>query len=180
MAVKTFGSEIMTSGDVNTYLANSGLVYVTSQTVGTAVSSVTVTGCFTSTYDNYRITYSGGVGSTVADYRVIFDSVTSGYYGSIVYCSYSTSAAAAIGTNNGASAQYCGGGDTAFACLEGDVFAPFLTRPTVIFGPVQNNSVGGHFSYRLNDTLSHSSFTITPSTGTLTGGTITVYGYRKA
>jgi hypothetical protein len=64
MAIKTFTTgEVLTAADTNTYLANSGLVYVASTTVGTGVSSVTVSSAFNSTYDNYKIIYSGGVGS---------------------------------------------------------------------------------------------------------------------
>ena len=59
MAIKTFTTgEVLTAADTNTYLANSGLVYVKSQTIGSAVSSVNVTSAFSSTYDNYVITLS--------------------------------------------------------------------------------------------------------------------------
>ena len=54
MAIKTFTTgELLTASDTNTYLANSGLVYIT----GGALSSTAVNfvGCFTSTYTDYRI-----------------------------------------------------------------------------------------------------------------------------
>ena len=54
MAVKTFTTEVLTSADTNTYLANSGLVYVKSHTI-TSGASVVVTDAFSSTYDNYLI-----------------------------------------------------------------------------------------------------------------------------
>jgi len=41
----------------------SGLTFIKSQTIGSAVSSVTVTGAFSATYDNYLITINGGAGS---------------------------------------------------------------------------------------------------------------------
>ena len=60
MAVQTFTSgQVLTAADTNTYLANSGLVYVTSGTIGVAVSSVTVSSVFSSTYDSYKIVISG-------------------------------------------------------------------------------------------------------------------------
>jgi hypothetical protein len=56
MAIKTFTTgEVLTASDTNTYLANAGLVYVKSQTIGTGVSSVIVSDCFTTDYDNYKI-----------------------------------------------------------------------------------------------------------------------------
>jgi len=56
MAVKTFGSEVLTSSDVNTYLTNSGLVYVSSGTIS-ASNSFDITG-FSSTYKYYRLVMS--------------------------------------------------------------------------------------------------------------------------
>lgn len=53
MAIKTFTTgEVLTASDTNTYLANSGLVFVKSQTIGSAVTSVTVSDAFSATYDN--------------------------------------------------------------------------------------------------------------------------------
>jgi hypothetical protein len=64
MAIKTFTTgEVLTASDTNTYLANSGLVYIKEVTLtGTAVN---ITSCFSATYDAYRIiisnlTNSGG------------------------------------------------------------------------------------------------------------------------
>jgi hypothetical protein len=41
------------------------LTLIKTQTIGTAVSSVTVTGAFSTTYDNYKIIVSGGVASAM-------------------------------------------------------------------------------------------------------------------
>ena len=86
MAVKTFTNEQLTASDTNTYLANAGLVYITSTTVGSAVSSVTVSNCFSSTYDHYRIIWGGGTcsNSGVSTY-IKFGSAATAYYGSQVY-----------------------------------------------------------------------------------------------
>ena len=63
MAIKTFTTgEVLTASDTNTYLANSGLVYVTSATLtGTAIQ---INNCFTSTYDWYQIVWSNSGGTT--------------------------------------------------------------------------------------------------------------------
>ena len=58
MAIKTFSTgEILTASDTNTYLANSGLVYVAKATLAT--NTTDLVGCFSSTYDNYRIVLDG-------------------------------------------------------------------------------------------------------------------------
>lgn len=74
MAVQTFTSgQILTAADTNTYLNNSGLVYIT-ETSGSAVSSLSVNSCFTSTYTNYRIvgnvTVSSAAGNLGFRYRI--------------------------------------------------------------------------------------------------------------
>jgi hypothetical protein len=52
MAIKTFATgEVLTASDTNTFLANSGLVYVTGGTVSATLLSVS--NCFTSTYRDY-------------------------------------------------------------------------------------------------------------------------------
>ena len=45
-------------------LGTSGLTLISSTTIGSAVSSVTVSNVFSSTYDNYLITVNGGAAST--------------------------------------------------------------------------------------------------------------------
>jgi len=55
MAVKTFTTgEVLTASDTNTYLANSGLVYVTSASLS-GQTGVNIDNCFTSTFRNYLI-----------------------------------------------------------------------------------------------------------------------------
>jgi hypothetical protein len=182
MAIKTFTTgEVLTAADTNEYLANSGLVYVKSQTVGTTVSSVTVSDAFSSTYDNYRVIMSGGVGSTSIDFSMQLGSTNSDYYGSVVYCNYNESTARAIGTNAGISCTYVGGADGSFAQIIVDINAPnLLNRATTVQGPFQNNIAFGTSSYRIATNLQYTAFTIFCNLGTITGGTITVYGYRKA
>ena len=56
MAIKTFTSgEVLTAADTNTYLANSGLVYIAEGSTSTSVLGLNFNNVFTSTYDNYRI-----------------------------------------------------------------------------------------------------------------------------
>ena len=70
MAIKTFTSgEILTAANTNEFLANSGLVFVKSQTIGATVPSVDVTDCFSATYDAYRVVVSGGAASAATNLR---------------------------------------------------------------------------------------------------------------
>ena len=64
MAIKTFTTgEVLTAADTNTYLANSGLVYVTSASASSG-SSISISNCFTSTYTNYRVFVNCTIGTS--------------------------------------------------------------------------------------------------------------------
>jgi hypothetical protein len=59
MAIKTFtAGSVLTASDTNTYLANSGLVYITTLSPSTG-STIQFTNAFSSTYKNYRVIVSG-------------------------------------------------------------------------------------------------------------------------
>lgn len=69
MAVKSnFASgDVLTASDVNTYLTNGGLVYITQTLVSSgSATSVSFNNVFSSTYDNYRIVIDGFQPSTAA------------------------------------------------------------------------------------------------------------------
>jgi hypothetical protein len=56
MAIKTFTSgSVLTASDTNTFLANSGLVYIAEGSTSTSVLGLNFNNVFSSTYDNYRI-----------------------------------------------------------------------------------------------------------------------------
>jgi hypothetical protein len=182
MAIKTFTTgEVLTASDTNTYLANAGLVYVTSATVPTGVTSVTVSNCFSSTYDNYRIVMSNVVCSgTDNNITLTFSGSTGNTYA--YFSRYDQYFAGTSGVNNGFNVAsiiiaYTDANVIGFAF---DVFNPNLAKYTYA------NSSSQTRNYSMNQggvdatTNAHTGFTVTAAVGTFTGGTITVYGYRKA
>jgi hypothetical protein len=182
MAIKTFTTgEVLTAADTNTYLANSGLVYVTSATIGTGVSSVTVSSAFSSTYDNYRIVIAGGVGSTAsASVTLKLGASTTGYYGAMVYCLFASPGVLNIQDNNAGQFTYVGNAYTSQYATSFDLLNPFLAKHTMINNAAWTvDNATGNYSGVHQVATSYSSFIIAPLAGTLTGGTITVYGYRK-
>jgi hypothetical protein len=179
MAVKTFTSEILTSSDTNTYLANSGLVYVTSATIGSAVSSVTISSAFNSTYDAYKIVIAGGVSSADISLGLKLGASATGYYASRTGAIYSTAASFLGADNNAAQWAVTGTGLSAnglFGAI--DLQNPFLAKYTYMQASYAAATVAGSSIGLHQVATSYSAFTITPTSGTLTGGTITVYGYR--
>jgi hypothetical protein len=182
MAIKTFTTgEVLTASDTNTYLANSGLVYIKQQTVGSTVASVTVSSAFSADYDNYKIIWSGGTQSNDTNCMMKLGSTATGYYGAYIYGNYAGVGPIVAGDNNATQFTFVGGGASNSAGLNVDVLNPFSAFRTRIsaFNLIYSN-ITGNYSGVLADTTSYTAFTLLPSAGTLSGGIIYVYGYRKA
>lgn len=157
---------------------HAGLVLVKTQTIGTGVSSVTVTNAFSATYENYKILISGGVGSANANMQLAIGAAASGYKFNLWYAPFGgshTSATSAAAT----AFPYIGYGTTSSLYMNADINAPFLAEQTIATGYYIGTNDGGVFQGILNNTTSYTDFTISPGSGTLTGGTIYVYGYAK-
>ena len=157
----------------------SGLTLISTTTVGTTVSSVTVSNVFSATYDNYRVIYTGGVASTGVDLQMTLGATTAGYFLAMGYIPWA-GGVSNITTNNGSSWAYIGGASTKFSFTDCDIYRPFATDETVVRLLGSNDSNGQFGGGYLNNTTSYTAFTITPSSGTLTGGTIRVYGYQNS
>jgi len=183
MAVKTFTTgEVLTAADTNTYLANSGLVHVKSQTIGTAVSSVTVTNAFNSTYDNYFVQVFGGTGSSAQAMAVTLGATTTGYYGNLVYWSWTSATTNVANQANASNWGFVGVSSTNVNSMSFELQGPNLAKMTVIrsLGYVHVGTSGemGIYSGFLNNTTQYTDLKITVG-NTMTGGTIDIYGYRK-
>jgi hypothetical protein len=158
-----------------------GLWLVKSQTIGSGVSSVTVTNAFSADYDAYKIVISGGVGSATAVLQTHLGATVTGYYyggDARTYAGTTLNIQAANGSN-----WYAGEASVNSLEMNIDIKQPFLAKNTTFTGAFASArtdgywlSVGGY----LANTTSYTAFTITASSAaTLTGGTIRVYGYRN-
>jgi len=168
--------------DGTDWVSIAGWQLVKKQTIGSGVSSVTVTGAFSTNFDNYRIIVSGGVGSAAANLGLKLGATATGYYGGVVYGVYSSGASAVSVNNNAASWTTVGGVGTGGIVGQIDLTAPFLSSNTSVSASYVGLAAGGgagQFAGFLSNSTSYTDFTITPSTGTLTGGTIYVYGWNK-
>lgn len=167
---------ILTAAQMNSV----GLWLVKTQTIGTAVSSVAVTGAFSSDYDNYLITIAGGTHSTgSAGFYLQMGATTTGYYYSFSYTAYNTTPSAAAGANV-AKWDYVGSCNSNGLQALIDINSPFLTKPTSYRSTVVNHTnYAGNCVGLLNNTTSYTGFTLSLTAGTITGGTIRIYGYRN-
>lgn len=182
LSIRTLGNAI--DSTVGTALNNklhAGLVLVKTQTIGTAVSSVTVTGAFSSTYDNYKIVVSGGTASVNANLQLTFGSAAANYRWNLLYAQYSGSSPLAL-TSGGISTAtftYAGSASTNRIACDIDINSPYLAVNTTVKALFTSPTETGQLTGYLNDTSSYSAFTLTPASATITGGTIYVYGYAK-
>lgn len=163
--------------------SNGGLTLITSATIGSAVSSVVVNNCFSSVYDNYKLIITGSTPSTSADMRLTLTPGTAGIYGSSVYSRSYDGTIARYGEGN--SSFFTVGVVAAIAYLDCEIQVPFISgKMTVVHSKFVNSNGGpaganGMYNGFDNNALSYTGLSLFLSTGTLTGGTLKVYGYRN-
>jgi hypothetical protein len=175
-AIEALGDAI----DATVFALGSGLKLIKTQTIGSAVSSVTVTSAFSTTYEVYRIvvndmvtsaedriglTFNNSTGSTYNDYLVSKE-----YAGVLLSDSTANTTKIRIAT-------YAPTGKTSFSC---DIFSPFLTATTQVATSGASNTYNFFGGGVDKNAASQTGFTFTPGIGTMTGGTIRVYGYQKS
>jgi hypothetical protein len=165
------------NGSAWVYTHSSGLVLVKSQTIGSAVSSVTVSNAFSATYDNYRIVVNGGTASAGdTELNLQLGAKTTGYKSSQNYQSLTSgSFTSAFKTN----IMFLGRTGVSGNSAAGDIIAPNLTTNTALISFSVNNLYGIIGLSNTNDTTAYTDFTVLPASGTLTGGEIRVYGYKN-
>ena len=170
--------KVIPTGATNGTVSATGTV-----TIGTAVTSVTVSGAFSALYDNYRVIVYGGSFSTNAAMRVQLGSASTGYYNSWVANQYSVGTLIALSNNN--SVGYwnnMGRATTTGLHLTMELFNPFAAARTAMTMHSSDLLTTGFYinqSGFLNDASSYTAFTLTFDSGNATGGTIRVYGYRN-
>ena len=187
MAVKTFTTgEVLTASDTNTYLANSGLVYISTVTANTA--TIAVDNVFTSTYTSYRVVIQFEnvtlTGSYFLRLRAGGTAVATGYYyGGYTYF-YDGTAPGLTSGNNVAGLPvgvHTAGGFRRGATV--DIICPQIAENTTFIA----NAACGFSNYIRQDvtgvlanTNAYDGFQLTQDSGGTIDAIVTVYGYRKA
>lgn len=170
----TAGS-ILTAAQMNQV----GLWLIKTQTVGTAVTTVTVNDAFSADFVNYKIIYTDGVASADTNIGLRLGAKTTNYRSGLIYNAWNNTTAS-IGTTTGGSMVFAGNATTAGNFMSVEVFSPFLsTRNTFCSGQWSSPTEGGVSQMNTGDTVSYTSFTFILGGGNITGGTIRVYGYRN-
>jgi hypothetical protein len=191
MAVKTFTSEVLTSADTNTYLANSGLVYTGQATAAAGSTTLSLDNCFNSTYTNYVIVYNISSYSTSS---ILYMRLRSGgsddsaasYAWGRTYSRWDGGSNSGLG--NMADTVFpvgtTGGGVTTIENTL-NIYNPNVAERT--FLQLQYTEIGTTTANSFNQLVAGQKQTLTQYTGlsliragaATFGGTVTVYGYRK-
>lgn len=155
-----------------------GLTLITSAALS-AVASVSVNGCFTSTYAHYRIVF-GGTGNTAAtaySFRLRAsgaDNTSSTYYASRMVVGTSTGTFTSDLTSSFTSLS--NGSTTDGLSIIADFVNPQAAAKTAVTANMARENIA-YFGGIFNATTQFDGFSLIASAGTLTG-TVRVYGYK--
>jgi hypothetical protein len=188
MAVKTFTNETLSASDTNAYLANSGLVYVKGQTIGNGVTSQVISSCFSGTYDAYRVVISNMIMSDTTygnNVRVKMHDGTnpasSAYNYGIIRVDLSNGVVSAQYGRSQTTGVIVGTGTGDKFGIGFDVINPNIASHTLFNGIGNCNDTTGYAgsgSGMHQASTSYTGLQLLVNSGTMTGGTIIVYGYR--
>lgn len=192
MAVKTFSAgEQLTASDTNTYLANSGLVYINSVSV-TNQAYARITSCFSNTYRDYRIVLDFYCIDTAARYGQLQlltgSTVVATNYGSkcVIWNPTSGSATPDGYANSTTSHIIMAIGPNTNNPMVADVTVgrPYEAAYTVFTGTATGHLYGSYYAMGPHggvhtQAVSYDGIQFSSTTGNCTG-TMTVYGIRSA
>lgn len=151
-------------------------------TIGAGNTSVVVSNAFSTNFKNYKIIISGGTASTFTDLNMTLGSTNTGYYWGVAAVSYVNGAVAGTGSNNTSNAYWRAGNTSTDGVVSNiDIFQPYEAVKT-FYNCISSFAVTTYgsstISGYLNNSTSYTGFTIVPNSGTISGGTIRIYGYR--
>jgi hypothetical protein len=158
-----------------------GLWLVKSQAVGTGVSSVTVNDAFNANYDSYKITYTNGVANTTTNIGTRMGGTTTNYRIAMQGTTITSGNASAYDNNTNSNWIWTGIAGTAYTNYNVEIWQPFLAKPTFVRANLMTNGADIIWTCAgsLADSNSYTAFTLLALSGTFTGGTIRVYGFRN-
>jgi len=178
-------NSLNTSDDV------SGLILVSSTTIGTAVSSIVVTSCFSATYDVYKIFITPPTSvSANQELRMRLRTGSSSASGANYnYLGYNATTAALNHDTNSSQTSFIvsktGTATPSYSGIELTLLQPFTASVTKFLTNFigTDSSVatrrGFNFGGFHDVATSYESLEFVTDTGTITGGTIKVYGYNN-
>ena len=172
-----------TVADFNTFAANPALQYITQVNINAVTT--TVSNVFSSTYNNYRLEWSGVFTPTFTSTFPLI-SLTGGA-GTAHFDGIKTTSDSGANTfnNQNGSAYWLTayvGGTTALngSTISMDIYQPFNAVDTTYTSKFTVNQGGGFAGGIVKSSTSYTGFTIVGLFGATVTGTLRIYGYRNA
>jgi hypothetical protein len=165
---------------IPTSVSNGNIDALGTVTTGVGVGNITVNGAFNSTFDNYRVIFSGGTSSGVASVSMSLGGITTGYY-SVRLGGFLSGPTSLNGeaSNNASQWNFIAitHANGVYSVL--DLITPFKSDThTFVSGHYVGGTVASFVSGRVDSTSSVSSFTYTSNGGTFSNANIRIYGYN--
>jgi len=158
-----------------------GLVFIKSVTVGSGVTSVTVSNAFDSRFDFYQISVTNVTNSAnQPSFRLTLGAGGSQHKTVGMYIGLGTSTITGYNLGPGTSfiiADMCA--PSAASSYDVTIKNPYNAVRTTMSAQNCSTNWGSWYNGIEDANTSHTSFTLFPNTGTLTGGVIRVYGYNN-
>ena len=148
-------------------------------TIGTGNTSVTVNNAFSADYDNYRIMLTNSTNSTGANMSIQLSGITTSVYAT-AGTFYTFGSATVGGFGPAATTSFTfGPGNAGMTTAVIEIISPFASRRKAMISNGISDGATYLFNGHCSSTASASGFVILPASGSMTGGTIRVYGYRN-
>ena len=174
------GSAVTTSLDYK--VAQQGLVLIKTQAIGSAVSSVTVSDAFSADYDNYKIIISIDNSSvSFAELKLSLGGITFNYYSGGLEVFWGSFSSFTNHFAEGPEANFkIGYQDSGATVCIVELQNPFSSTSRTSISALQSPQTGSLTMMGFVDSIaSATSVIISPDSGTISGGTIRVYGYNN-
>ena len=164
----------------SSWISPLGLTPIISQTIGTGVSSVTVSNVFTTEFDAYKIILTDTLHGANSNnfFMKLNNSNGNTYYSILTYYVYATGASTNQNSNASGSGWQLALTNTQSMNVEAEIFSPALAKYTTYRASGASIGLPSTSIGLDGNAVAHTGFTLS-STTTMTGGTIRVYGYKK-
>lgn len=180
------------SGDINytgTFRQNGtalsfggGTELISTTTIGTGVTSVTVSNCFSSSYDSYRVQITEGGSTVLTNINVRLNSITSGYRFATKWINYTGSTGSNYASSSSSYWYGCGQAGGTSSTNTGDMVIqnPYASERTTVAWIYTGENVVYWGGGRTDATTSATGLVFTIGSGSFQGGNIRVYGYKNS
>jgi hypothetical protein len=158
-----------------------GLWLILSEPVGSGVSEVVLEDIFSADFDSYKITWTGGNMNALQLIGVYLAAGGGSNYQGARTSSNTSSAISLAADLNAGQWSFAGAGNADTCVISLEIHNPFLAKRTHIQSQYyEPYATFGTYTGILNDATSYTDLTIDPQgAGTMSNGTIRVYGYRN-